>query len=297
MKVDVYQAVTDRLVSLLEQGVVPWRSPYLAKVGIPRNFVSKKPYRGINVFLLSTCRFTSPWFLTFIQAKELGGHVRKGEKGFLVVKYGTFEKEVENGETGEAEEKKLGYLKTYTVFNASQIEGIEFPIQEPLPTFTDSDASELARQIIAGMPKRPEIKEGFTIPSYVPALDVVQMPEPRYFDQETAYFSTLFHELAHSTGAASRLARKSLLDNKGMFAAENQARKVYAEEELVAEMAASFLNAHAGIIEAEIDNAAAYLAGWLKVLKSNDAKGWIIRAAAQAQKAADFVLGIDVGGG
>lgn len=243
MKPDVYQAITDRILSLLEQGVVPWKSPYLGKVGVPRNFVSRKAYRGINVFLLASCRFISPWIVTFLQAKELGGHVRKGEKGFMVVKYGTFEKEVENGDTGETEERKLGYLKAYTVFNASQVEGVEFPTPEPLPELPESETSAMARQIVAGMPNPPAIKEGFAIPCYRPMSDSVRMPEREHFAAESAYYSTLFHELAHSTGHSSRLARKSLLENKGMYAIGDESRKIYAEEELVAEMSASFLNA------------------------------------------------------
>ena len=106
------------------------------------------------------------------------------------------------------------------------------------------------------------------------------------------YYSTLFHELTHSTGHASRLARKSLLENKGIEAAGDTARKTYAEEELVAEMGTSFLNAHAGIAEDELSNSAAYLQSWMDALKGKDAKGWIIRAASQAQKAANYILNL-----
>ena len=220
MKYDIYQQVTDRIIAQLENGVIPWKSPYFSKVGFPRNFSTCKAYQGINVFLLGSLRFTSPYFLTFIQAKELGGHIRKGEHGHMVIKYGT-------------------YTKT-----------------------------DKARAIIEAMPNRPKIHEG-------------------------AYYSTLFHELAHATGHASRLARPSLLDNKGILADGDTARKTYAEEELVAEMSASFLNAHAGIIEDELANSAAYLAGWVDALKSKDAKSWIIRAGASAQKAANYILGAE----
>jgi antirestriction protein ArdC len=149
--------------------------------------------------------------------------------------------------------------------------------------------------IVAEMPKAPPIAEGSAIPFYRPGTDSVHMPERRFFTSEEAYYSTLFHELTHSTGHESRLARKSLLENKGIDAT-GEARKTYAEEELVAEMGASFLNAHAGFMDAEIENSAAYLQGWIDALKSKDAKGWIIRAASQAQKAADFVLKINCEG-
>ena len=291
MNQDIYQQVTDRIIAQLEQGVVPWKSPYFSKVGLPRNFSSGRAYQGINVFLLGTLRFTSPHFLTFIQARELGGNVRKGEKGHLVVKYGTYTKQEETVSDQDEPETRR-FLKGFTVFNASQIDGIEFPTPEGLEALTLTERTDRARQIIEAMPNRPAIKEGSAVPCYRPGSDSVHMPERGFFDGEEAYYSTLFHELAHSTGHSSRLARQSLLENKGIGANGDTARKTYAEEELVAEMGASFLNAHAGIIEEELPNSAAYLQSWINALKSKDAKGWIIRAASQAQKAANYILNI-----
>jgi antirestriction protein ArdC len=149
-----------------------------------------------------------------------------------------------------------------------------------------ADVCAEARMIVVGMPKKPTIKHGTTTAFYQPATDTVSMPDMENMASPEAYFSTLFHELAHSTGAACRLNRKSLVENMGMHAS----RQVYGEEELVAEMSAAFLNAHAGIFEKQSENSAAYIAGWLKVLKGADAKTWVIRAASQAQKAADFIL-------
>lgn len=290
---DIYEQVTDRIISQLEQGVVPWKSPYFSKVGFPRNFSTGKAYQGINVFLLGSHRFTSPYFMTFIQAKELGGHVRKGERGSLVVKYGTYTKHDEEAPAVNDEDAETRrFLKGYTVFHASQIEGIEFPPPENLPEISITEKTDRAREIIAGMPKAPVIRYGSAIPCYRPGGDSVHMPERGYFSSEEALFSTLFHELSHSTGHVSRLARKSLLENKGIDADGDTSRQVYAEEELVAEMGASFLNAHAGIMEDELPNSAAYLQSWISVLKSKDAKGWIIRAASQAQKAANYILNI-----
>lgn len=292
MKQDIYEQVTSRILSQLEQGVAPWKSPYFSKVGFPRNFSSGKAYRGINVFLLGSLRFTSPYFLTFIQAKELGGFVRKGEKGSLVVKYGTYSKhEEETRSEDESSGETRRFLKAYTVFHASQIAGIEFPEAAALPDLTMTEKTARAREIIEGMPCPPSFHEGSAVPCYRRNTDSVHMPERNYFEGEESYFSTFFHELAHSTGHASRLARKSMLDNKGIDAAGDTARKIYAEEELVAEMAASFLNAHAGIIEDELANSSAYLQAWIDALKAKDAKNWIIRAASQAQKAADYILG------
>ena len=169
------------------------------------------------------------------------------------------------------------------------MEGIAFPEPEALPELAPSAACERARSMVAGMPQVPAFREGSAVPCYQPATDSVHMPERHFFTTEEAYYSTLFHELSHSTGHVSRLARKSLMDNKGMDAL-GEAKKTYAEEELVAEMAAAFLNTHAGIMEGELENSAAYLQGWIDALQSKDAKGWIIRAASQAQKAADFIM-------
>lgn len=292
MKTDIYEEITQRLIAQLETGTVPWRSPYFCKGGFPRNYSTRKTYSGINVFLLGCQRFTSPDFMTFLQAKALGGYVRKGEKGVLVVKYGTYTKEEDAAQESEGEAKTRGYLKGYTVFHISQIEGIEFPEATLPPELTLTEKTDRAREIVAAMPNAPAIHSGSSVPCYRPATDSIHMPETGFFSDEEAYYSTLFHELGHSTGHASRLARKSLMENLGIAFTGDTARKTYAEEELVAEMTASFLNAHAGIVESELVNSAAYLQSWLEALKSKDAKGWIVRAASQAQMAADYVLGI-----
>lgn len=291
MKPDIYQQVIDRIISHLEAGVVPWQSPYFSKVGFPRNYSTGKAYQGINVFLLGSLRYTSPYFLTFIQAKEMGGHVRKGERGSFVVKYGTYQKD-EDGTPTDEDTPTRRYLKAYTVFHSSQIDGIEFPEPQNLPELTVTERTDHARDIVAGMPSAPQILDGEATPCYRPGTDSVHMPAQRYFQSEEVYYSTLFHELCHSTGHASRLARKSLLENKGINAAGDTAIKTYAEEELVAEMGASFLCGHAGIITDDLANSAAYLQSWINALKSKDAKGWIIRAASHAQKAADCILGL-----
>lgn len=287
---DIYEQITNRIIDQLSQGVVPWKSPYFSKTGFPRNFSTQKEYQGINVLLLGSLRFTSPDFLTFLQAKELGGCVRKGERGFLVVKYGTYSKEDEQAKEGDVT-KLRGYLKGYTVFHSSQIDGIKFPEPAAAIELSTTEKTDRARAIVEAMPNRPTISQGSAIPCYRKLTDSIHMPELGFFTNEEAYYSTLFHELGHATGHSSRLARKSLLDNKGFGAIGDDARKIYAEEELVAEMTASFLNAHAGIIEDEIDNSAAYLQSWINALRSKDAKTWLIRAASQGQKAADYILG------
>lgn len=301
VRLDVYKLVTARIIERLEQGTVPWQSPSIARVGFPRNFATGKYYQGINVFLLASAEYESPFFLTFIQAKELGGNVKKGEKGLPVVKVGTYIKAEDGTKTPRLEDadeadKRL-YLKHYTVFNASQIEGIEFPPLPKCETYTESEQAESARLIVEGMPNRPVINEGRKAkPCYIPSTDEVEMPGRATFRAEWRFFKTLFHELAHSTGHQSRLARKTLLENKGMASFGTEA-KTYCQEELVAEMTAAFLGAHAGIIEDDFENSAAYLKSWLDVLKVSNHKKWLVQAASEAQKAANYILNAGQGTG
>ncbi len=290
-RLDVHQRVTDIVLDLLERGVAPWQSPIDMRWQWPRNFATGQPYHGINVFLLSAPRYASPWFLTFVQALQLGGNVRKGEKGSLVVKYGTYARKDDQGDGGDDAAKPCGYLKAYTVFNACQIEGIEFPAAEQAPC--PAVPHEAAEAIVQEMPDAPVIHEGRTTGAYyTPALDVVEMPDRRHFTSGERFYQTLFHELTHATGHASRLARPSLLENKGMNAASQAARRIYCQEELTAEMGAAFLCAHAGMSSVQtLEDSAAYIQGWLEALREPKNKHWVVRAASQAQKAADFILG------
>ena len=299
---DAYELVTARILEKLESGTVPWQSPSIARVGLPRNFSTGNAYSGINVFLLGMEEFQSPFFLTYKQAQELGGQVRKGEKGLPVVKAGIWKpKDAATAATPvDANEPDQGakrrFLKFYTVFNSSQIDGITFPEPPKCETFTPSAQADAARQIVAGMPNPPHIFEGRrACPHYVPSSDTVEMPSRETFRAEWRFYKTLFHELGHATGHATRLNRKTLTENRGMLSG-GDGRKIYGQEELVAEMTAAFLGAQAGIIEDGLDNSAAYLSGWLSVLQAKDNKRWLVQAAADAQKAADYILKVERGG-
>lgn len=285
----IYERVTQKIITQLEQGVVPWKPSHVAKVGFPRNFKTQHFYQGANVFLLGMNGYASPWFLTYVQAKEMGGHVRKGEKGHLIIKYGTFEPR----DTLDDEEiKRRGYLRAYTVFNASQIEGVEFPEPACFSEWSSSEKTHKAQWIVDNMPKAPVIREGRkATPYYVPDTDTVEMPDRRYFQSEEHYYSTLFHELAHSTGHESRLARKTLMENASINSTSQREKKIYGLEELVAEMGSAFLCAHAHIANDALEReSASYLQGWLNVLKVKQNQKWIVQAAAHAQKAADYIL-------
>lgn len=277
MKNRVYDRITDRITALLEQGTVPWHKPWKARTGLPRNFVSKKPYRGINVFLLLAMSYESPYWLTFRQVSALGGSVRKGEKACPVVFWKQLK--IEDKVSGEVE-KKIPLLRYYSVFNTSQCDGLKMDpaIAEVLLTRTSKP-----EDIIANMPQPPVIKHGMRLAYYSPREDCVGLPPRERFERIDEYYSTIYHELVHSTGHEKRLKRTTLTEKCGYGS------DPYCKEELIAEMGAAFLCAQAEIGERTIDNSAAYINGWLQRLC--DDKTLIVQAAAQAQKAADFILG------
>lgn len=282
----VYDVVNSRIMELLEQGTVPWRKTWNAGRGYPKNMVSKKEYRGVNVFLLACMPYNSPYWMTFKQCQDKGGHVIKGSKSTPVIFWKWLDRKDANTDATDIETAngRIPMLRFYNVFNLEQTEGIEPPeATETINTFTPIERAE---QIIAGMPLKPEIKHGGGRASYSPMLDYVKLPEPTSFELPEEYYSTAFHELAHSTGHESRVGRKGILEQSYFGSHE------YSKEELVAEMSACFLSGHAGIENTTIENSAAYISGWLRSLKND--KTLLILAAAQAQKAADYILNVSL---
>ena len=280
-KSNVYEIVTSKIVAQLESGVVPWSKPWSAKP--PANLISQKEYRGLNTFLLGSQGFASRYWLTFNQAKKLGGTVRKGEKSSLVIFWNIGEERtIVNRETGTERKSKPVLLRYYSVFNLTQTEGIAEKLglekQVPVvPSIADCEA------IATGMPN-PPAREQSDRAWYTPAADSVGMPARELFASPEAFYATLFHELTHSTGHASRLNRTGIME-KHSFGDED-----YSREELVAEMGASMLAGICGISPAVLNNSAAYLATWIQVLKG-DSK-LLVQAASAAQKAADYIRGI-----
>lgn len=277
-KKSVADFVTEAIIEKLEAGCIPWRKPWNGSANAPRNLITKKPYRGINAFILGCCSYASPWFATFKQIQEKGGHVKKGAKSIPVVFWSI--KEVEDRETGD--DKSIPILKYYRVFSLVDVEGIETPAMDEITR--EFNPIEEAELIIASMPQRPDVKTGQAKAYYSPSLDYVNMPKSELFHSDEEYYSTLFHELTHSTGHSSRLNRLTVTKSAHFGSGE------YSKEELIAEMGASFLNAEVGIDAATLDNSAAYIQGWISALKSKDNRGLVIQAAAAAQKAADFIL-------
>lgn len=282
---DVYAEVTSKIVAMLEVGVVPWRLPILGqqKAGWPKNLDSGKDYRGVNVFLLAMtawCKgYGSSHWLTFNQARSRGGNVRKGEKSSMVV----FWKQYATTDRHTGEEKLVPVLRYYNVFNIEQCEGLTAP-DAPTIQATAFSPIQAAESLVNGYDGRPEIAQnGGQRAFYVPATDSVHTPPPTRFATTEAYYATLFHELAHSTGHSKRLDR-GIDTTLAPFGSPD-----YAREELVAEMAAAFLCGHTGITPATIDNAASYIAGWIKALKGDNRLA--IAAAGAAQRAADWIRG------
>ena len=284
----VYQIITDRIIEKLQQGTAPWHKPWSGGIeGAPRNLVSRKEYRGCNVFLLACQGYESPFWLTFNQAKERKANIRKGEKGSPVV-FWKFSEKAEESEDGETKQKSIPILRYYTVFNVAQCDNLDAPTV-PSPTERPFAPIETAQRLVDAMPQRPAIEHREQRAYYRPSADIVNMPRAETFDGPAEYHSTLFHELVHSTGHTSRLDRKGVSGSDGEWSAFGSAP--YAREELVAEIGATFLCGFSGIENRTIDNSAAYLNSWIARLKSDPKL--IVTAAAQAQKAADFIRGIN----
>jgi antirestriction protein ArdC len=281
---NVYEIVTEKIISQLETGTVLWRKPW-ASVGEPRNLISRKAYRGINWFLLSASKYTSPYWLTYKQATELGGHVRKGEKSTLIVFWKTDTKrdpDAREGEISSADRTRF-VLRYYNVFNLEQC---ELPADKlatiPQVETRENDSITDAEALIQAMPNRPAMKSSGSKAFYSALTDTVTLPPMPMFSSSEEYYATAFHELGHSTGHTSRLGRDGISELNG-FGSQS-----YSKEELVAEMTSAFCCAEVGISPAVIDNQASYIAGWLKKLR--DDRRLVVIAAAQAQKAADFIL-------
>ncbi|MFI5107530.1 MAG: ArdC family protein [Terriglobales bacterium] len=277
----VYEVITQRIIQQLESGTAPWHKPWKARGrgALPRNLITGHEYRGINLWVLMSCGCNSPYWLTFRQARELGGHVRQGETGFPVVywKFGT--REIQDRD--EIIEKKSVLCRYYTVFNLEQCEGITSPEKYPEPT-PDLDPIEACANIVDGWATKPSIQHGGDRASYHKLQDCIRMPMMADFDHGAAYYSTLFHELTHSTGHPSRLNRSTLMDAES-FGDEN-----YSREELIAELGAAFLCGITGIENKTINNSSSYLQSWLQVLRSDSRL--VLVAAGQAQKAVDLIL-------
>ncbi len=288
MKQDVYQKVTNRIIADLEQGELTWLKPWSAghmegRIVRPLRH-NGVPYNGINTLMLwgaaAEAGFLSPYWMTYRQARELGAHVRKGEKGHLVVYANTITR-TEELEDGSEEERTIPFLKGYTVFNTDQIEGLPgHYYAKPEPVIDPEQRIPHAEAFFAAT--SADIRHGGNSAHYSGGSDHVQMPPFECFGSPEAYRATLAHELTHWTKHPKRLDRN--------FGRKRWGDEGYAREELVAELGAAFLCADLDLTPEPGADHAAYIQSWLKVLKNS--KRAIFQAAAHAQRAADFLHGL-----
>lgn len=276
-KQTVYEIINNRVIKLLESGNIPWKKPW--KPGdAPRNYRGTI-YRGVNVWILEATRqdkgYKSNVWMTYNQALGLKGQVRGGEHGTPVI----FWHFVEQKDKQNSDKKSsFAMLRYYTVFNYDQIDGLP----ELKVTESTLQTDEKLESIYQNMPGKPAIKSGGNKAFYSPTLDYVGMPPLAQFENTSGYYSTLYHELGHSTGHETRLNRFAK-DDSHNFGGED-----YSKEELVAEMTASYLCGEVGIIDLTINNAAGYIQSWLSALKND--KTMLVKAGGQAQKAVDYIL-------
>jgi len=288
-KQDIYSRVTAQIIADLEEGARPWIKPWNAEHtagNITRPLRHNGlPYSGINILMLWTAAvasgYAAPIWMTFRQALELGAHVRKGEKGSLVVYANTITRKDTDDATGDATERAIHFMKGYTVFNVEQIEGLPTHYYaRPEPRFTPVQRIEHAERFFASL--KADIRNGGTQAYYAQEPDYIRMPSFEAFMDAGSYYATLAHEVTHWTKHPSRLDRE--------FGRKKWGDEGYAEEELVAELGAAFLCADLELTLQPREDHAAYIAQWLTVLQND--KRAIFRAAAHAQRAADYIHGL-----
>jgi antirestriction protein ArdC len=283
---DVYSRITTQIVASLEQGVRPWVKPWNAehaagRITQPLRF-NGQPYSGINILSLwmsaAAQGFAAPIWMTFRQAIELNAHVRKGEKGSLVVYANAITRTEHDENTGEGVEREIPYLKGYTVFNAEQIDGLPDHYYAKAAPRLDPVARIDRAEAFFAASKAP-VRHGGNRAYYAQEVDYVQMPPFESFRDAESYYSTLAHEMTHWTKHPARLARD--------LGRKQWGDDGYAQEELVAELGAAFLCADLELTTEPPEENASYIANWLEVLK-NDTR-FIFKAATHAQRAADYL--------
>lgn len=283
-----YEIVAESIISALESGNTPaWRKTWTATGTMPMSLSSKKPYRGTNSLLLMFATmaggYSSMWWGTYKQIEAMGGKIRKGEKSTPVVLWKPTETVREDGTV-----KKGAMMRYFNVFNSEQADWEEgtAPTNPESKERTDVEIIETAQSVMDayfGKDGAPSLAFGGGRAYYSPSKDAIQLPTQASFEGDAEFYSTAFHEMAHSTGHKDRLRREGVIESHYFGDA------LYSEEELVAEFTATFLCAETGIAPSTIENSTAYIAGWLKALK-NDPK-MLTKSASQAQKACDYILG------
>ncbi len=314
-RADIYQQVTDKIIAAIEKGgLANWTKPW-ARLGVtggalPWNFLTGKQYRGMNVVMLMMAAYeqgyTSNAWVTFKQARELGGNVRKGETGTTIIAYRQIEVTEEGKEAGSEDAKYIPMIKGHTVFNVCQCEGLEgLEAIEPVPLLDEAGKLEKVAEIRNRLIQETGLSYARVgdRACYMPTPDRVQMPAGEW-ESVDAFCATELHELTHATGAAHRLGRHAVLakrfstkEDEATFIAERnfhfknqQSRKLYAMEELCAELGSMMLCAELGIVSPEQDEQhAAYIDSWLSAMRGD--KTYIFKAATLASQAHVYLMG------
>lgn len=277
MKKDVYEMVTDRIIEQLEQGVIPWEKPWGGVIDGAYNRISKKPYSLLNQMLLQH----SGEYATFKQWSELGGHIRKGEKSEIVVFWKLQPYEEENAD-GEKIIKQIPLLRYYNVFHISQVDGVE-PKELDLNEFEPIEEAERIKNEYMTRENLKILEKLTDKAFYSPAFDYIQVPCKEQYRNVEEFYSTLFHEMIHSTGHKTRLDRLETGANTH-FGTES-----YSKEELVAEIgSASIMNLLGIETKKSFCNSSAYIQNWLQVLRGD--KKFIVSASSKAEKAVKYIL-------
>lgn len=269
----VYEIVTEQILKQLENGVAPWRKPWHVDTSAPRS-IHGHIYSGVNVFLLLCAGYDNPFWITFKEVEKRGGRIRKGEHGTIVIYW----KLLRVTDEITKEEKTIPMLRYYRVWNLEQVDGIATPKLETREEPTAKERHAEAARIVRQYPDAPKIRNAGSSAYYRPTTDVVTVPPKKSFDDLDEYYSTLFHELGHSTAHETRLNRETG-DVFGSHA--------YGREELIAEMTSAFLAAESGIVTTQ-NNSAAYLDNWMRTIRE-DVRAVVV-AAGKAQKAANYIL-------
>lgn len=275
-----YDAFNSRIIEIMEQGIIPWKKTWKSQSIFPRSIYGR-PYNGVNVWILAFGAelYGSPYFITWKQCKKMGGYVKKEEstKGFPV----TFWCEISKKDPETGEEKKSFILRYYNVFNINQCKNLPFEKFEIKIVENNFPPQEDIDSIIMKNMMDLNIEHNHEKAFYLPSEDKVYLPNIGRFDNSDFYYLTKFHEFVHATGHKNRLNRSGV--QKPTFGS-----KEYSKEELIAELGASYLACYFGIDNTTIENSAAYLQDWLKVLKND--RTMIVKASSKAQKAVEFII-------
>lgn len=276
---DIYEVITDRFIRQLEQGTVPWQKPWIS----PQNVVSGKNYQGINTLILACENRESPFWLSYKQAADLGGTVKKGEKSTPIIYWQMLDKKNSKGVpvfSGNGRPERIPFIRWSNLFNLEQTENIKIPeLAKDSASLPPLEAAQaIADKSFVQLNTNSQNGSAF----YIPALDTIEVPSIERFPNKSEFFHVLFHEMAHATGSQDRLNREGITE-KARFGSP-----VYAKEELVAELGAAFTSNEAGILQdCNFQNSASYLQNWIAVLKENPKL--LVSAGSAAQKASDYI--------